>query len=192
MDYFALFIIYFLKKVLRNNFWKKKKNTNKQTPREINLSINETQNIARNLFYTTIHRSKVNRELMQRRRRWRQQERKKNRLRLAKHQLCTCIRLFCTFLSRRCKTTTWNCLISRFVENVNTRQRLPFSFSELWYSPLKLISRKIHQHLTNWTRWNKRDKVWSSEYSLFKWRFRSRRRRCLLKLPNTVHWSPDL
>ena len=75
MDYFALFIIYFLKKVLRNNLWKKK--TNKQTPREINLSINETQNIARNLFYTTIHRSKVNRELMQRRRRWRQQERQK-------------------------------------------------------------------------------------------------------------------
>ena len=63
---------------------------------------------------------------------------------------------FCTFLCRRCTTTTWNCLIiSRFAENLNTRQRLPYSFSELWYSPLKLISRKIHQHLTNWTRWIK-------------------------------------
>ena len=71
---------------------------------------------------------------------------KNNKLRLAKHQHCTCIRLFCTFLCRRYTTTTWNFLISRFVENVNTRQRLPFSFSELWYSPLKLISRKIHQH----------------------------------------------
>ena len=32
--------------------------------------------------------------------------------------------------------------------------------------------------MTNWTRWNKRDKVWSSVNSLFKWRFRSRRRCC--------------
>ena len=28
-------------------------------------------------------------------------------------QLCTCITLFCTFLYRRCTTTTWNFLISR-------------------------------------------------------------------------------
>ena len=39
-------------------------------------------------------------------------------------------------------------------------------------------TRKICQHLTNWTRLNKRDKIWSSANSLFKWRFRSRRRRC--------------
>ena len=37
---------------------------------------------------------------------------------------------------------------------------------------------KNSQHLTNWTRWNKRDKVWSSATSLLKWPFRSRRRRC--------------
>ena len=30
-----------------------------------------------------------------------------------KQQLCTCITLFCTFLCRRCTTTTWNFLISR-------------------------------------------------------------------------------
>ena len=40
------------------------------------------------------------------------------------------------------------------------------------------------QHLTNWTKWNKRDKVWSSATSLFKWRFRSCRRRCCYKVPN--------
>ena len=28
------------------------------------------------------------------------------------------------------------------------------------------------RHLTNWTRWNKRDQVWGSTNSLFKWRFR--------------------
>ena len=45
---------------------------------------------------------------------------------------------------------------------------------------LEFNSRNSCQHLTNWTRWNKRDKVWSSATSLFKWRFRSRRRRCCL------------
>ena len=45
---------------------------------------------------------------------------------------------FCTFLCRRRTTTTWNCLISRFVENGNTRQQLSFSFPELWYSPLEI------------------------------------------------------
>ena len=44
-------------------------------------------------------------------------------------------------------------------------------------------SRKNCQHLTNCTRWNKRDKVWSSANSLFKWRFRSRRLRCCLSSP---------
>ena len=94
---------------------------------------------------------------------------------MAKQQLCTCITLFCTFLCRRCTTTTWKCLISRFVEDVETIQRLASSFPELC-SLLQFNSRKICQHLTNWTSWNKRDKVWSSANSLFKWRFRSRRR----------------
>ena len=89
---------------------------------------------------------------------------KSNRFRFAKQQLCTCI----------------TCLFSRFVEDVNTRQRLCFSFPELWYSLLEFNSSKIYQHLTNWTRWNKRDKVWSSANSHFKWRFRSRRRFCCL------------
>ena len=60
-----------------------------------------------------------------------------------KQQLCTCITLFCTFLSRRCTTTTWKCLISRFVEDGNTGQQLSFSFLELWYSPSELNSQKI-------------------------------------------------
>ena len=58
-----------------------------------------------------------------RRRQWVRQ--KSNRFRLAKQQLCTCITLFCTFLCRRCTTTTWDCLISRFMWNVNWRR---FSF----------------------------------------------------------------
>ena len=42
---------------------------------------------------------------------------------------------FCTFLCRHCTTTTWQFLISRFVEDVSTRQRLSFSIPELRYSP---------------------------------------------------------
>ena len=48
--------------------------------------------------------------------------------RLAKQQFCTCIKLFCTFLCRHCTTMTWNCLISRFEKDVNTRQRYSFLF----------------------------------------------------------------
>ena len=120
-------------------------------------------------------------ELKQRRRRHQWERQKSNRFRLAKQQLCTCITLFCTFLYRHFTTTTWKYLISRFVENVNTRPQLYFSFSELRYrSLLEFNSRKNCQHLTNWTRWNTRDKVWGSATSLLKWRFRNRRRPCCL------------
>ena len=57
------------------------------------------------------------RELRQRRRR--REGQKSYRFILAKQQLCTCITLFCTFLCRRCTTTTWKCLISRFVRYGN-------------------------------------------------------------------------
>ena len=81
---------------------------------------------------------------LKQRRRWRQRERQKSkRFRQGKQQLCTCITLFCTFLCRRCTTTTWKCLISRFVEDGNTGQQLSFSFLELWYSPSELNSQKI-------------------------------------------------
>ena len=101
---------------------------------------------------------KIYRELKQQRPQRQRERQKSNRFRLAKQQLCTYITLFCTFLCRHCTTTTWNCLFSCFVEDAsgNTRQ-LCFSFPELWYSLLEFNSCKIFQHLTNWTRWNKRD-----------------------------------
>ena len=51
--------------------------------------------------------------------------------------LCTCIMLFCTFFSHRCKTATWTFLIShaRFTEWVNTTQKVSFPFSKLGYGP---------------------------------------------------------
>ena len=78
-----------------------------------------------------------------RRRRW-QRERQSSRFRQAKEQLCTCITLFFTLLCRHCTTMTWNFLISRFVEDVNTRQRYSFSpsFYELRYNHLESTSKK--------------------------------------------------
>ena len=54
----------------------------------------------------------------------RQRKRQKiYRFGLAKQQLCTCRHAFCTFLGRRCTTTTYKCQISRFVdEDGSTRQ----------------------------------------------------------------------
>ena len=97
---------------------------------------------------------------------WQWEQQKSSRLRLAKQQLCTCIMLFRTFLSRHCMTATWKCLISHFVEDMNTRQQLSYSFPELWYSPLEFNSK------TKWPtfdelniRWNKGNKVWGSIHS---------------------------
>ena len=86
--------------------------------------------------------------------RWRQRVRQEsNGFRLAKQQLCTCIMLFCTFVSCRCMTTTWECLFLCFFKDGNTRQQRYYSFPEIWYSPLEFNSKKICQHLTNFTTW---------------------------------------
>ena len=82
-----------------------------------------------------------NRELKQRRRRRKRERQKSNKLGSAKQQLCTCITVSglvrCTLLWRHCTTTTWNFLISRFMEDVNTSQRFSSCFCELRYSPLE-------------------------------------------------------
>ena len=80
-----------------------------------------------------------------------------------------------TFLYIRCTTTTWKCRISCFLEDVSTRQQLSFTFLNFdTYSLLEFNARKICQNLTYWARWNKREQIWRSVKSLFKWRFRSR------------------
>ena len=119
----------------------------------------------------------TNREFMQRRRRRQRERQKSNRFWQAKQQLCRCITFFDTFLYLRCTTTTWNCLISRFVAGRGQKTTTFFFFSGTLMEPFRINSTKICQNLTNQTRWNKRDKVWVSTNSPFKWRFRSRRRR---------------
>ena len=63
-----------------------------------------------------------------------------------KQQLCSYMTFLCLFFffffffCRHCTTTTWKCPISRFVEDVNTKERLSFYFPEL---PYRFKSRKI-------------------------------------------------
>ena len=58
---------------------------------------------------------------------------KSNRFLLTKLQICTSIMLIWSFLCRRCTPGTWKFQIShaRFMESVNTTQKLSFSFSKL-------------------------------------------------------------
>ena len=55
-----------------------------------------------------------------------------------------------------------------------------YFFSWTLMQSFRIQLKKNCQHLTKWTRYNKRDKVWNSANSLFKWRFRGLRRRCCL------------
>ena len=106
---------------------------------------------------------------------------KSNRFRLAKQQLCKCITLFCTFFSRRCTTTTLKCLISRFVEDVNTRQQLTFSFLNFD----AILQNSTPKKIANIWR-IKLGRISAIKFeaaglnSLFKWRFRGPPRRCCL------------
>ena len=49
------------------------------------------------------------------------------------------ITLFCTFLCRHCTTTTWKCLISRFVKDVNKQWQNSFSsWTWIWLIEIQL------------------------------------------------------
>ena len=65
-------------------------------------------------------------------RKWEDRQKSKNRFNKAKQQLRTCsARFLGTFRRRNSTTTTWKCLISRFVEEVNKRRRNFLSLSNL-------------------------------------------------------------
>ena len=119
------------------------------------------------------HLWSANRELYQRLQRRHRKRQKSYRFRLAKQQIFTCISLhdfdvrlrnFMFCWGREHKTTTF------------------FSFFLNFHTVLEFLfnSRKICQHLANWARWKKRDKVWSSENSLLLCCFHCRGRRCCL------------
>ena len=61
--------------------------------------------------------------------------------------------VLCTFLSRFCTTTTWKCLISCFMEDVNKQRRNYIYLSELGYGPLKFSFRRVaYIWQSNWAR----------------------------------------
>ena len=86
-------------------------------------------------------RGRDNRELKQRRRRRQRERQKSTWFRLAKQQLCTCITLFLHISLPSLQDYNVK-IISRFVEDVKTRQRLSPSFPELC-SILQFDSRKF-------------------------------------------------
>ena len=104
----------------------------------------------------------INWELRRRHRRRQRELEKSNRFISEKQQLGTCIRLFCTFLSRRC--TTWNFQISRtcFTEYASTTQKFPFSCSKL-HTVLSDLTAEIFaviwQIIWNWIRSSKFETV---------------------------------
>ena len=55
---------------------------------------------------------------------------------------------FCRFLCRHCTTTTWKCLISGFVKDVNKQWQNFLSLYELGYGWFKISSRRVCLHLT--------------------------------------------
>ena len=66
---------------------------------------------------------------------------------------------FFTFLCCHCTTTTWKCLMSRFMENVNKERRTFLSVSKLESRPQEINSSETRSHFTFSVNWNKREKT---------------------------------
>ena len=104
------------------------------------------------------------------------------------------LRFFGTFLCRYFTITTWKCLISRFMEDVNKRRRNFLSLSKLECGSQEINSRGGNLFTA---KWNKRDRVWKNANLSEKWRFRRflRSRSCpfhkrsLPFLRHFCHWE---
>ena len=91
---------------------------------------------------------------IQRRGRRRERPKKKNnRFYKQNNSFVRASHFLCTFLSRFCTTTTWKCLISCFMEDVNKQRRNYIYLSELGYGPLKFSFRRVaYIWQSNWVR----------------------------------------
>ena len=86
--------------------------------------------------------------------RGRQRERKKknnnnnnNRFNRQNINFARPLPLFVDFLARFCATTTWKCLILRFMEDVNRQRRNIIFLSEFGYGSQEFSFRRVHLHL---------------------------------------------
>ena len=113
---------------------------------------------------------KITRKLKQRRRLRRQRERQtRNKFRLANNNIVHA-NIFVSVHFFDMKLCVYFHLLGMTWMQDND---LRFLFLNFW--TLEFHSSWIRQHVSNLTRWNKRDKIWSSASSLFKCRFCSRR-----------------
>ena len=90
----------------------------------------------------------INRDFKIQRRGRQREGKKKNRFDKQNNNFARASHFFCTILSRFYTTTTWKCLISRFMEDVNKERRNFISLSELGYGHLKFSFRRVRPHLT--------------------------------------------
>ena len=74
-------------------------------------------------------------------------------LRLTKQQLCTCIKLFCTF-PRHCTTTTWKCLISRFCGG---REHKAMTFFFFFWTSIQSFRIQLQKKLPSFDELNERE-----------------------------------
>ena len=89
-----------------------------------------------------------------------------------KNNFARASRFFCSFLCRHCMSTTWLCLISRFLGDVNTRQKLPFSFPGLWYSQFYNSTTKKKEENKIAKNWKiKRDKKSTTKFEAMRIHF---------------------
>ena len=144
--YQTISTVYFILGILRTDLWSLgiKRRAYKQERGENCFFAHETQFLLTPSLFASLtfllfslprrHYHIFNEELKHRRPRRQRERQTSNRFRLAEHNSAR-DHAFCTFLCRHCTTTTWKFLISRFVEDMSTRQRLSFSIPELRYSP---------------------------------------------------------
>ena len=87
---------------------------------------------------------------------------KSNRFIYAKQQLCTCITIFCTFLSRRCTTATWNVLILHVSRALWSRWTQHKTFLFLFIHLNTVLSDFTPEYFTTFDKWNKIEWDWWS------------------------------
>ena len=86
----------------------------------------------------------------------------------AKQQPCACSTLFLYISLSSLQTTSWKCLISRFMEDVNKLRQFFLSLSKLECGRQEIKSREIRPHLTFQANWNIPGKVRKKENSFLK------------------------
>ena len=118
----------------------------------------------------------------------RRESKKRNSLTRQNNNFARASRFFAytVFLCRHCTTSTWKCLISRFVKDVNKQWQNFFLFMNLDMVDRNSIPEEVACiWQSKWVR-NNHDRDWKNVSSLFMRRFRGCQLSWHLKLPNAT------